>query len=195
MCFTITKSEPNNIKILTPVGREIKLPKDEIVLCRIDVRGNFIYYNNTLSRISGYTKNELLYLSYTVLIDIEMPKSIFFIIWKTLLAGYSTVAIIKQTTKSGDFHWLFTKFIVQKDEQNNIISFLIQGKQATEKSIKKIEPIYSGLSKYEKKVGIDSAVKEFCAFLKKNNIATYNDYIHNIVKEKKYSFFSNLMLY
>ncbi len=183
----------DNIKVLVPSNRELKLSKTEIILSRIDIDGNFLYYNNTFSKISGYKKNELLYHSYSILRHIDMPKSIFFIIWKSLLAGYSTSAIIKNFTKDGNFYWLFTKFIVQKDNQNSIVSFLIQGTQASNQSIKRIEPLYKNLLDYEREDSLNSAIKELYSFLNRKNIATYNDYIHSIIREKRYGFFSNLI--
>jgi len=183
----------NKIKILIPLNKEIILSKGETVISRTDIDGNFLYYNNIFSKISGYEKNELLYLSHAILRHIDMPKSIFFIIWKSLLAGQNTSAIIKNLTKDGNFYWLFTKFIVQKDNHNNILSFLIQGTQATKGSILKIEPLYKELINYERERDVNSAIRELHSFLNRENIATYNDYVHNITKEKRYGFFSNLI--
>ncbi len=183
----------NKIKILIPSNQEIKLSKNEVAIFRTDIDGNFLYYNNTFSKISGYNNSELLYRPYSLIRHIDMPKSIYFIIWKTLLAGHTTSAILKNFTKDGDFYWLFTKFTVQKDNQNSIISFLIQGTQASNQLIKRIEPLYKELLKYEKEDSINSAIIELHSFLNRENIATYNDYIHNIIKEKRDGFFSNLI--
>ncbi len=183
----------SKIKILVPSNQEVKLLKNEVAIFRTDIDGNILYYNNTFSKISGYNNSELLYRPYSLIRHIDMPKSIYFIIWKTLLAGHTTSAILKNFTKDGNFYWLFTKFIVQKNSKNNIVSFLIHGTQASNRSIKRIEPFYNELIKYEREEGVNSAIVELHSFLNRENIATYNDYIHNIIKEKRDGFFSNLI--
>jgi len=168
-------------------NREIKLSKGEETISRTDIHGNIIYYNNTFSKISGYGKKELLRTPHSMLRHPDMPKAIFYFIWKTLLAGNSTYAIIKNITKDGEFYWQLIKFSVQKDRDNKTVSFLSKGRDVSVESIKKIEPLYNSLLKNEKENNMHSSIKSMLAFLNYNNIATYNDYICNICPKKKYT--------
>ncbi|NOZ90467.1 MAG: PAS domain-containing protein [Epsilonproteobacteria bacterium] len=168
------------------------LAKDEIAVSRTDIDGTILYYNSAFSKISGYKKNELLYTPHSILRHPDMPKAIFYVIWQTLLSGRSTHAIIKNFTKDGNYYWLLVEFIVQKDNQNNIISFLANGKQAPRHTIDIIEPMYKKLLKYERENGMESSIIYLTSFLNSNNYATYNDYICKISKRKKYSFFANI---
>ena len=180
-------------KILIRANREIILPKDETTISRTDIDGTILYYNNTFVNISGYKKSELLYAPHSILRHPDMPKAIFYIIWQTLLSGRSTYAIIKNFTKNGNYYWLLIKFIVQKDNQNNIVSFLSHGKQAPKQAIKIIEPIYKDLLKIEKENNMENSIQYLSSFLNKNNYATYNDYICRISKKEKRSFLYNLI--
>jgi PAS domain S-box-containing protein len=184
----------NKKKPLTRLSKEVKLSKDKEVITRIDTSGNIIYYNHALSEISGYSKKEILHTSYTILNHPDMPKSVFYFIWKTLLAGNSTYALIKNFTKNGDYYWQLTKFIVQKDCQNSMVSFLSYGKQADREAIENIEPLYRSLLEEEKKYSKDSAIKSLLLFLNSNNIATYNDYICRITYQKRHRLFSTLKI-
>jgi len=180
-------------KILIQPDREIFLSKNEITISRTDINGNILYYNSTFAKISGYKKNELLYAPHSIIRHPDMPKAIFYIIWQTLLSGRSTHAIIKNFTKDGNYYWLLTEFVVQKDNQNSIVSFLSQGKQAPQHAIETIEPIYKDLLKIEKEYNMEKSIKYLSSFLNKNNYATYNDYICRISKRKQRGLFYNLI--
>jgi len=183
----------NKTGILIRAKKEIILSKDETTTSRTDIDGNILYYNSTFAKISGYKKSELLYAPHSILRHPDMPKAIFYIIWQTLLSGRSTHAIIKNFTKDGNYYWLGIEFIVQKDNQNNIVSFLSHGKQASQYAIDTIEPIYKNLLKIEKEHNMEKSIKHLSSFLNNNNYATYNDYICRILKERKRGFFSNLI--
>ena len=179
-------------EILTLSSREVTLSKNDETISRTDTYGNIIYYNHAFSKISGYTKQELLLTPHSILRHPDMPKAIFYFIWQTLLAGNSTHALIKNLTKDGDYYWQLIKFSIQKDNKNSTISFLSKGEQASKKMIKEIEPLYKKLLKDEKEHNMYSSIKYLLTFLNSNNIATYDDYISNISKEKSHSLFSSL---
>ena len=180
------------VNIFNSLKREIILSNSDIIIQRIDINGNIVYYNNNFSNISGYKRDELINTPYFSLVDRDMPKAVIFFIWKSLLAGNNTSAIIKNRTKWGEFYWQFAKFKVQKDNNNKIISFLLKGERVSREAISKIEPLYNKLIDNERIYGISKSINKLYLFFHENNIATYNDYIYNIVKEKKYSFFPNL---
>ena len=172
-------------------SKEVKLLKDAKTITRTDTKGNILYFNHIFSNISGYTREELMRVPHSILRHPDMPKTIFYLIWKSLLAGHDTNAIIKNMTKEGNFYWQKTKFHVQKDNQNRTISFLSEGRQAQREEIKKIEPLYKELLEIEQ-YDTDNAIRFFLDFLNANNIATYNDYILRIENNnKKSSFFSS----
>ena len=176
-------------KLITSLSKEVKLSRGEETVSRTDIHGNIIYYNNTFSKISGYQKSELLQLPHSILRHPDMPQAIFYFIWKTLLAGNSTYALVKNFTKDGNYYWQVIKFIVQKNNENSTVSFLSHGKQAHEQAIHSIEPLYKRLLKKEKQYGMDSSIKTLLSFLNSNNIASYNDYICRMSYKRRNKFF------
>ena len=175
-----------------PSNREVKLTPEEKAISRTDIHGNILYYNHTFTKISGYGKNELLGMPHSMLRHPDMPKAIFYVIWQNILSGIPTHAIIKNFTKEGDYYWLLIKFIVQKDNHNNIVSFLSHGTQAPKHAIQTVEPLYKNLLEHEENYDRDSSIKLLSSFLNSSNIATYNDYIISVSKKKKTGFFSSL---
>ena len=94
--------------------------------------------------------------------------------------------IIKNQTKSRDYYWQLINFSPIKDNQNRTISFISHGVQAQKETVKEISPLYQELLIIEK-YNSNEAIKFFLNFLNSNNIATYNDYISKIDREKKNS--------
>jgi len=183
----------NNNKISNISDKEIKLKKNDVIVSRTDIEGNILYYNNSFLKVTGYSHKELLNMPHSILRHPDMPKAIFFIIWKTILSGRSTYAVIKNLTKEGNFFWVLSKITVQKDNQNNIISFISRGEQAPQYLVDALLPLYKELSKREKYSNIEESIKYLTTFLTQNNYATYDDYIYNLLKRKKRGFFSNLI--
>ena len=164
--------------------KEIKLLKNEETISRTDINGNILYFNNIFSKISGYNRAELTHVPHSILRHPDMPKAIFYIIWKTLLAGNSTYAIVKNQTKKGDYYWQLIKFSPIKDNQNRTISFISHGVQAPKEVVEEITPLYQELLNIEE-YNSNEAIKFFLNFLNSNNIATYNDYILRVKSENK----------
>jgi PAS domain S-box-containing protein len=181
-----------NKKSIISLEKEIIVPKNITLISRTDLEGNIIYYNLEFAKISGYSKRELINMPHNILRHPDMPKAIFYFIWKNLLDGRDTYGIIKNRSKDGNFYWLYIKFIVQRDIENRPISFLAEGKSVQKSIINKIEPLYKNLLKEEKKNGLESSIKKLHYILNKKNIASYNDYILKLIENKKHSFLPNL---
>ena len=178
----------NTIRSIS-TNKEIELKDDDIAISRTDMSGNILYYNNVFSRVSGYDRSELLNMPHSILRHPDMPKAIFYAIWQSILCGIPINAIIKNFTKEGDYYWIHIKFIVQRDNHNNIVSFLSNGRAVPKYAIEKIEPLYKNLLEDEYKHGRDSSIKLLASFLNRENIASYNDYICKIIQKKESSLF------
>lgn len=178
----------NKFRLFT---KEVKLLDNEKTVSRTDTDGNILYFNHTFSKISLYKKEELSHVPHNILRHPDMPRTIFYLIWKSLLAGYETDALVKNLTKDGNYYWQRIHFSIQKDNQNRTLSFLSEGRQSPLEAIEKIEPLYSELLEIEKYSTLD-AIKFFLDFLNANNIATYDDYISRVdQKQKKSSLFKS----
>jgi len=174
--------------------KNIEIPTNTTLISRIDKNGNIIYYNNAFAQISGYKNRELINTPYSKIQHPDMPKAIFYIIWNNLIMGKNINAILKNVSKSGNYYWLFIKYIVQKDSEDNVISFLTEGRAVSKSIVKKIEPLYKKLLEEENKNGKESSIKKLQLILSKNNTASYNDFVLNIIKNKRHSFFYNLKI-
>jgi len=181
-----------NKKSIVSLENEIDIPKNTTIISRTNLKGDIIYYNRAFAEISGYSKRELINMPHNILRHPDMPKSIFYFIWKNLLGGNNTYGILKNRSKSGNYYWLNIKFTVQKDIENRPISFLAEGRVVQKSIIDRVEPLYKKLLKEEKRSGVENSIKKLYSILNSENIASYNDFILKLIENKRYSFLSNL---
>ena len=90
----------------------------------LDLRGNFIFFNEALYRIQGYPKEELIKKNYRDLMDEENAKKIFAIYNKVFTTGESEKEVPYEIiTKSGDRRHLETSITPMKDASGRIFAF------------------------------------------------------------------------
>ena len=70
---------------------ETIVPKDELIVSRTNLKGIITYANDTFSKISGYTIDELIGKPHNILRHPDMPKIVFNELWKSLeTKGFGT---------------------------------------------------------------------------------------------------------
>ncbi|MGD0022508.1 MAG: PAS domain S-box protein [Smithellaceae bacterium] len=90
----------------------------------LDLKGNFIFFNEALCRIQGYPRNELIKLNYCDLMDEENAKKIFARYNKVYTTGESEKEVPYEIiTKSGDKKYLETSITPMKDASGRIFAF------------------------------------------------------------------------
>jgi aerotaxis receptor len=95
---------------------ETKVPENELIISRTDLRGNITYANETFANISGYEVNELLGKPHNIVRHPNMPKSIFKDIWKSLGMDKKWEGAIKNLRKDGGYYWVWAEIsAVKKD--------------------------------------------------------------------------------
>jgi len=170
--------------IITPLNREIKLNAKDIIISRTDTQGNILFYNKIFAKVSGYSRDELLYAPHSILRHPDMPKAIFYLLWQQLLAGIPTKAIIKNISKEGDHYWLTLNLTPLRDNSYKIVSFTAQGSQASQFAIDKVAPLYAKILEEEKQHDMHHSIRFLSDYLIEQNIASYNDYVHKITEKR-----------
>src|ERR1035437_4301504 len=90
----------------------------------MDLRGNLIFFNETLCRIQGYPKEELIKKNYRDLMDEENAKKIYEKYNKVYTTGESEKEVQYEIiTKSGDRRHLETSITPMKDASGRIFAF------------------------------------------------------------------------
>jgi len=168
---------------MSKVEFEVKCAYQEIIVSRTDTKGNIIYYNSTFAKVNGFNGASVINQPHNIVRHPDMPKTIFNIVWKIISKGLPIQAIVKNKTKDDKYYWAMIEWKVQRDNNNNIVSFVAKGKQAPQKIIDIIEPLYKMLYDIEKEHGIDSAVTYLHAYLDEKGM-TYGQYLQYLTKHR-----------
>lgn len=120
-------------------------------LAEIDLKGNFKFFNDAISKIHGYPRKELMQLNFRDYMDEENAGKIFARYNKVFLTGKSEKeAGYEIITKSGERKYLDVSITPIKNDANRVIAFRVivrdrtERRKAEEKS-REIEERYKAL--------------------------------------------------
>lgn len=162
---------------------EIKCAYQEVIISRTDTKGKIIYCNSTFKKVNAFEGASIINQPHNILRHPDMPKVIFDIVWKIISQGLPIQAIVKNKTNDNRYYWTMIEWKAQTDMNNNIVSYVAHGKQAPQKVIEIIEPLYTMLKEIEDEHGMDSALKYLHAYLDEKGM-TYSQYLDYLTKHR-----------
>jgi hypothetical protein len=74
---------------------------------------------------------------------------------------------------------------VQKDRDNNVISYVAYGKQAPDHAIKAVKSLYETMLKIEQEHDVDSALEFLHSFLEEEGL-NYKEYMEKLTKNREF---------
>ncbi len=107
-----------------PIDEEIKLNSKRIIVSKTDKKGDILYVNDYFCEITGYQPNEVIGAPHNIIRHPDMPRAIFYLMWKTIQSGGNITAIVKNLSKSGRYYWVMTDFENHRDSDGNIDSYI-----------------------------------------------------------------------
>ncbi|RMG29014.1 MAG: PAS domain-containing protein [Gammaproteobacteria bacterium] len=123
--------------------REVKLAPDELIVSRTDPKGRIRYVNRTFMRVSGYSEPEIMGKPHNIIRHPDMPRGIFRLLWKTILAGEECFAYVKNRTRDGGYYWVFANVTADRNAEGEIIGFFSVRRRMPEALIPYFESLYA----------------------------------------------------
>ena len=168
--------------------KEKKLDPNRYLLSVTDTKGNIVRVNDYFIEVCSYTRDELIGSPHNIVRHPDMPRTIFYLMWKYLKNGQNVTAVVKNKTKDNKYYWIIADIEVRKDEQGNIDRYIAFRQAAPKKIVKIIEPLYQELLKIERRDGMKASVKYFLDHISKE-AGDYNSYIEKLKKKNKISLY------
>jgi len=165
------------------LDEEITFSKKKFIVSKTDIEGNITFVNQSFCDIAGYRYEELIGEPHSVIRHPDMPQAIFYMLWKSLLAGMEISAIIKNVAKSGKCYWIIADFSMQRDSYGNLETFSSFARYAPNYVTEAIEELYAEMIYAERKSGLEGSLGYLENFLEEKNLS-YNDYLESLVKPK-----------
>lgn len=144
--FCIEAEEKYIVKLFTEsieaISREKMLRKDtqyfdvlleSSVVSQSDVQGNITYINDNFTKLTGYTREEILGKNHRILKHPSNSKEIFENMWKTITEGNVWRERVLNRNKDGSDCWVDTIIIPFKDDRTNeIVQYIAIRKDITQ---------------------------------------------------------------
>jgi len=123
------------------LANEVLLEDTDLLVSQTDEKGIVLYANDTFCEIAEYEVEELIGKPHNIVRHSDMPKVAFEDLWKTIKAGNTWEGFVKNSTKSGNYYWVFATVFPYKDGYMSI------RKMATKKEINKYTKLYQKLKR------------------------------------------------
>lgn len=141
------------------------------MVVKTDPKGIIIYANDAFCRISGYSKEELIGKSHTIVRHPQMRDSVFKELWETIQTGGIWRGIVEDRAKSGETFYLDTTILGLSDETGEISEYIAIRYDVTELKMyrevleQQLDSSYTTLNEkvtaireYEKAINTNSAI-------------------------------------
>ena len=163
-------------------SKEIIIDKNDVLVTRTNHSGIINYVNDTFLRVTGFSEDEVIDHPHNIIRHPDMPKVIFYLMWKDIKKRKNFIAILKNYTKNKDYYWVTTDFKHEEDFSGAIKNYVAFRRPVNKDNIEVIEKLYSTLLDIEKSTGIESSIKYLNRYLKDKDME-YNEFIADILVE------------
>ena len=121
--------------------QEYILPEGELLVSTTDLKGEITSVDENFTRVSGFSKKELIGKPHNIVRHPDMPKEAFEDLWKCISAGRGWSGIIKNKQKEGGFYWVKSD-VVMRYEEGEPIGYMSVRSSPDRDEVKKIESSY-----------------------------------------------------
>ncbi len=104
-------------------GVERVFSDDDIIVSKTDLKGRIIYANQIFLDIADYTEKEVLGQPHSIIRHPAMPRSVFKLLWDTVMSGREIFAYVINRTKHGDHYWVYAHVTPSIDADGSVTGY------------------------------------------------------------------------
>ena len=149
---------------IVPTQREKHFGADEFIITKTDLKGRITYANRVFMRMADYPEEALLGVQHNIVRHPDMPRGAFKHLWDTIQSGREWFGFVKNMASNGDFYWVFAN-VTPDYENGQMIGYFSVRRQAPQKAIDFITPIYAEMLRIEREAGPAKACDASLAWL------------------------------
>lgn len=113
----------DNISSLSNSATLLKILDENLIFSKTDENGLITFASSGFCKMSGYSQDELIGQSHSILRSPNMPNEIFKDLWETIESGEVWHGEIQNQTKNGEFYWVDATIVCEKDNAGNITGY------------------------------------------------------------------------
>jgi aerotaxis receptor len=122
------------------------VPKNEeyvfegkVAISQTDLKGNITFVNRKFCEISGYTLDELINSSHSIIKHPDVEESVYEKMWKTLSSGQVYNGMLKNLRKDGRYYWTDIEIAPILDKKGQTTGYISVSKPSPRKNIQENE--------------------------------------------------------
>jgi aerotaxis receptor len=157
----------------------------EVFFSTTDRKGVITSGNSVFVRVSGFQPGELVGQPHNIIRHPDMPRAAFRLLWRTLAAGKSFVALVKNLAKDGRYYWVVA-FIMPVADGYLSIRF-----KPSSPLLAEVEPLYARMRAAERehgdggeagRAGMDAAERLLGEALQALGFASYEAFMWTLLQ-------------
>jgi len=113
--------------------RYVNLVDKYVITSSTDQVGKIVYSSEAFSKISKYSKEELIGKPHKIVRHPDMPKSVYKKLWQTIQSGNKWSGEILNRAKDGSHYWVYTNIEPDFDSEGTIIGYTSIRQDITDK--------------------------------------------------------------
>jgi len=172
-----------------PLDIEYKVGSKKELISETDMKGVITYANGDFVELSGYSEDELKGSPHSILRDIEMPQTVFKLLWESLKSGHDYKAIVRNRRKDGKYYWVYSEYEAILDESYRMKGFRSKRYPVPKAVLKEVEDLYIKLLSIEEAKGQKDAEKFLELTLHNDGYRDYDLYVEELYNRKIKGFF------
>jgi len=133
---------------ITPIEQE-KHYDGSVMITETDPDGIITYANRRFLNFVGFEKKELLGLPHSVVRHPDMPKGLFYAMWKIIKQKKVWRGYIKSLCRDGSYFWALVYIQPKLDSAGNIVGYVANRRDAYPRSIEEVSEQYAKLQGVE----------------------------------------------
>ena len=138
--------------------KEVLLERNELIVSKTDLTGKITYANRVFMRVSNYTETQLLGKPHSLIRHDDMPRGVYYGMWKTIKAGNEFFGFVKNLTSDGNFYWVFAN--VTPDYQNQkMVGFYSVRRHPPRSALSDVTDLYKKMRDIEQGCSVADAPK------------------------------------
>lgn len=122
-------------------GQEVFFEPNELIVSKTDLNGKIAYVNRTFMQVANFNESQLLGFDHNIIRHADMPKGVFYGLWKTLKSGEEFFGFIKNRTADNNYYWVFANITPDKVDGQTVGYYSVR-RYAPPQAIQAIIPLY-----------------------------------------------------
>ena len=136
---------------VVPVNEEILFEKEEMIVSKTDLKGKITYANDIFCQVSEMSTREVIGQPHNIIRHPDMPRTIFKLLWDTVMAGSELFAYVKNMSKTGKYYWVLAHVTPSFDHSGAVNGFHSNRRFPSHNKVNEIAKIYERLKDEEER--------------------------------------------